>query len=82
VTGLNQTVTAQSELSGTTEHLSGLIETNAAIEAGQSGGPLVNASARVVGMVTAGSSNFTFSQSANGAPPQPDESVSAALPRR
>lgn len=65
ITGLNQTITAQSELSGTSEHLSGLIETNAAIEAGQSGGPLVNANARVVGMVTAGSSNFTFSQSAN-----------------
>ncbi len=65
VTGLNQTITAQSELSGTTEHLIGLIETNAAIEAGQSGGPLVNGNARVVGMVTAGSSNFTFSQSSS-----------------
>lgn len=65
VTGLNQTITAQSELSGTTEHLIGLIETNAAIEAGQSGGPLLNGNARVVGMVTAGSSNFTFSQNAS-----------------
>lgn len=40
-------------------------ETNAPIESGQSGGPLVDRSGRVVGMVTAGSSNFGFSQSAS-----------------
>lgn len=65
VTGLRQTITARSELSGTVEHLSGLIETNAAIQSGQSGGPLVNERGRVVGMVTAGSEDFTFSQSAS-----------------
>lgn len=65
VTGLDKAITAQSELSGTTEHLSGLIETDAAIESGQSGGPLVNTGARVLGMVTAGSSNFAFSQGAS-----------------
>ena len=65
VTGLDQTITARSELSGTTEHLTGLIETNAAIQSGQSGGPLVNSHARVVGMVTAGSSDFELSQNAS-----------------
>ena len=65
VTGLDQAITTHSELSGTTEHLSGLIETDAAIESGHSGGPLVNANARVVGMVTAGSFNFAFSQGAS-----------------
>ena len=40
VTGLDQSVAAQDELSGTTEHLSGLIATDAPIQAGDSGGPL------------------------------------------
>ena len=65
VTGLDQTITAQSELTGISEHLGGLIETNAAIQSGQSGGPLLNAKGRVVGMVTAGSAGFEFSQSAS-----------------
>lgn len=65
VTGLNQTITASSEMSGTTERLHGLIETNAAIRSGQSGGPLADADGRVVGMVTAGSSSFSISQGAS-----------------
>lgn len=63
VTGLDRAITALSELSGTTEHLTGLIETDAAIQSGQSGGALVNRRGRVVGMVTAGSSGFAVSQS-------------------
>ena len=63
VTGLNRTITAYSELSGTTEHLTGLIETDAAIESGQSGGSLVDIKGQVVGMVTAGSAGFAVSQS-------------------
>ncbi len=63
VTGLNRAITAYSELSGTTEHLTGLIETDAAIESGQSGGPLVDTKGHVVGMVTAGSAGFAVSQS-------------------
>jgi S1-C subfamily serine protease len=53
VTALNQAITASDEGSGTTEDLSGMIETNAGIQPGDSGGPLVNAAGQVVGMDTA-----------------------------
>lgn len=60
VTGLEQTISAADEMTGTTEELAGLIETNADVVPGDSGGALVNTSARVVGMVTAGSEGFVF----------------------
>jgi S1-C subfamily serine protease len=52
VTGLGRTITASDD-NGSSEQLSGLIETNANVRAGDSGGPLENASGRVVGMDTA-----------------------------
>ncbi len=55
VTALNQAITASDEGSGTTESLSGMIETNADIQPGDSGGPLVNSAGQVVGMDTAAS---------------------------
>ena len=55
VTALGATVTAADQGSGTTEQLSGMIRTNAAIRPGDSGGPLVNGSGQVVGMNTAAS---------------------------
>jgi S1-C subfamily serine protease len=45
---------------GNSETLTGLIETNAAVQPGDSGGPLLNAAGRVVGMITAGSAGFRF----------------------
>jgi len=56
VTGLGAMITAQNEGSGTFEHLSGMIRTNAPIQPGDSGGPLVNAAGKVIGMDTAASS--------------------------
>ena len=57
VTALDQTITASDENGGNSEQLSGLIETNAAIQAGDSGGPLFDsATGRVIGMDTAASS--------------------------
>ena len=44
-----------SDDAGGTERLSGLIETSAALEPGDSGGPLLNAAGKVVGMNTAAS---------------------------
>jgi S1-C subfamily serine protease len=54
VTGLDRPVDAIDQTSGTTEHLSGLIATTAAVDAGDSGSPLVTTSGRVVGVDTAG----------------------------
>jgi S1-C subfamily serine protease len=60
VTALNQSITAQDDGDGTSEQLSGLIETNANIQPGDSGGALVNSSGQVLGMDTAASQGFTF----------------------
>ncbi|HEY0870035.1 MAG TPA: trypsin-like peptidase domain-containing protein [Acidothermaceae bacterium] len=69
VTALNQQITAGDELGGTSEQLTGLIEVNADIEAGDSGGSLVNSSGQVIGVDTAASSTngtgqFAFDGSA------------------
>jgi len=53
VTALNQTITA-SEGAGSAETLSGMIQSDAVIYQGDSGGALVNTSSQVVGMITAG----------------------------
>jgi S1-C subfamily serine protease len=57
VTALNQAITASDEGSSFSEQLTGLIETNAPIQPGDSGGSLVNAYGQVIGMDTAASSN-------------------------
>jgi S1-C subfamily serine protease len=59
VTGLNRSITVQGD-SGTTEQLTGLIETNAALQPGDSGGPLLNSAGRVVGIDTAASTSSPF----------------------
>jgi S1-C subfamily serine protease len=59
VTGLGKSITA-SDGTGASEQLTGLIETNAGIEPGDSGGPLLNSRGQVVGMDTAASSGFGF----------------------
>ena len=60
VTALNQSITAQDQGDGTSEQLSGLIQTNANIQAGDSGGALVNTSGQVIGVDTAASAGFSF----------------------
>jgi S1-C subfamily serine protease len=66
VTALNQGITASDEGSGSnSEQLTGLIETNANIQPGDSGGALVNSYGQVIGMNTAASSGTQF-QSASG----------------
>ena len=64
VTALNQSITASDELSSVSEQLTGLIETNAPIQPGDSGGSLVNSYGQVIGMDTAaGSSDAAQGQS-------------------
>jgi S1-C subfamily serine protease len=60
IVALNQSITASDEGTGTSEQLTGLIETNADIQPGDSGGALVNASGQVIGVDTAASSSFSF----------------------
>lgn len=64
VTGVNQSITASDSSTSSTERLTGLIESNAPIQPGDSGGALVNTHGQVVGMNTAASSNYQFSGSA------------------
>jgi S1-C subfamily serine protease len=65
VTALNRTITA-SDGSGSSEQLSGMIQTNASISPGDSGGALANSAGQVIGVITAGASRrFGRSSSTN-----------------
>ena len=59
VTGLGKSISVQDD-SGGAEQLSSLIETNAALQPGDSGGPLLNGPGKVVGMDTAASTGSGF----------------------
>ncbi|MGC8498451.1 MAG: S1C family serine protease [Acidimicrobiales bacterium] len=65
VVALDQSITA-SEDNGSSEQLSGLIETNANLYPGDSGGALTDASGTVVGMDTAASTAVSFNSSGQG----------------
>jgi S1-C subfamily serine protease len=52
ITGLNRAISVRSDL-GQNEQLSDLVETNAQLEPGNSGGPLFDATGHVIGMNTA-----------------------------
>lgn len=58
VVALNQTVQASEPLTGAQETLSGLIQVDAPIKPGDSGGPVVNSRGQVVGMNTAATDNY------------------------
>jgi S1-C subfamily serine protease len=62
ITGLSKTITVRND-QGVTQRLAGLIETNADLRPGDSGGPLLDAGGHVIGMDTAAStagSGFFF----------------------
>lgn len=55
VTGLGKTITAMDSENGTSEELRDLIETDASIQPGDSGGALASSDGKVIGVITAGS---------------------------
>ena len=65
ITGIAQTITATDE-SGISEQLTGLLQTDAALRPGDSGGPLLNAGGKVIGMDTAASVGFRFQAEGDG----------------
>jgi S1-C subfamily serine protease len=62
ILGLNETVSAEDEVTGSTETLNGLIHADTPLRSGDSGGPMVNPAGEVIGMNTAASGNFRFDQ--------------------
>lgn len=68
VTAINQSITASDESGSNAENLTGLIEVNADIQPGDSGGPLYeNAGGTIVGMNTAASSSSASRYGASAA---------------
>jgi S1-C subfamily serine protease len=59
ITGLQQSVVVNDEQGGTAR-LTGMIGTDAGVQPGDSGGPLLNSAGKVVGMDTAGSTRYAF----------------------
>lgn len=64
----NQHITASDELGGASEQLTGLIEVNADVQPGDSGGSLVNSAGQVIGIDTAasGTNGDPFALDASG----------------
>ena len=60
VTALDQSITASDEGDGTSEQLTGLIQVNANIQPGDSGGALVDTNGHVIGIDTAASAGFNI----------------------
>jgi S1-C subfamily serine protease len=59
VTGLDKAITANNDQGGS-EQLTGLIETNAGVQPGDSGGPLLDSTGKAIGMDTAASTSTGF----------------------
>lgn len=61
ITGLHRTIVVNDDQGGTVR-LRGLVETDAPLQPGDSGGPLLDAAHSVIGMDSAASSGFSFQQ--------------------
>ena len=65
ITALNRTITASDAGSGDSETLHNMLQTNAQIAEGDSGGPLANAAGQVIGMNTAANTQSPGPQGSN-----------------
>jgi S1-C subfamily serine protease len=65
VTALGQSIKAEDTSNGTTEQLTGLIQTSCNIQPGDSGGALIDSAGQVLGMDTAASTGFSFQTQGN-----------------
>lgn len=61
VLALNQSVSATDTLTGAQENLGGLIQADAPIRPGDSGGPMVNSAGQVIGVDTAATDSYKMS---------------------
>jgi S1-C subfamily serine protease len=66
INSLDKTITPTDESTGATETLHGMLQTNAGIVSGDSGGPLANAAGQVIGMDTANASSSQDSSAVLG----------------
>ena len=66
ITGLDRSIVASDEQSAP-EQLTGMIETNAGVQPGDSGGPLFDSAGRVLGMDTAASANSAYAANTSDA---------------
>jgi len=82
VTALGQSIIASDQSAGISEQLTGLIQTDVPLQPGDSGGPLAGPAGQVIGMNTAGSSQFQISSGSAQAfaiPASQAASVAAAI---
>lgn len=67
LTALDRSITVGDEAGGPSESLAGLVETNASLQPGDSGGPLLDSAGRAIGMDTAAAvPGFSLDMSAHG----------------
>jgi S1-C subfamily serine protease len=77
ITGLGRTITVSDDQGGAVQ-LVDLLETDASLQPGDSGGPLLDSAHRVVGMDSAASANFSFRGSSDAYAIPIDRAVSIA----
>ena len=82
INSLDKTISPTDESTGATETLHGMLQTNANIVSGDSGGPLANAAGQVIGMDTANASSSQGSSSVLGYAIPIDTALSVAEPDR
>ena len=66
VAAFNRTISAQDELTGSSNQVTGLTEIDAPVRAGDSGGPVINSAGQVMGVTTAATVTFRMGPGGKG----------------